>query len=101
MSSPSFIEACAAGAEPLDAIDDAIDRWHAGGIGQPLWRYLGMTRDEYALWVSNGDLLPAIVASHALGISVETAAERLAGSSADARAAADWLADHQRALITA
>jgi len=38
-------------------IDDCIDLWHCGAAGdQPLHEYLGMTWEEYALWVETSQL---------------------------------------------
>jgi hypothetical protein len=32
-----------------------IAEWHeGGGIGVPLWRWLGVTEDEYKRWVETG-----------------------------------------------
>ncbi|MBI2767405.1 MAG: hypothetical protein HYX53_16040 [Chloroflexi bacterium] len=60
----TFVEDWLAGVCGLDAIDDYIDRWHEGGTGVPLWQFLGMTRDEYGLWVEDADALPDILRAH-------------------------------------
>jgi len=45
------------------AIDDAIDAWHEGPEGLPLYVALGMTWDEWAAWVKSPCLLDEIVAT--------------------------------------
>ncbi len=54
------------GAATVDEIDDYIDRWHANPDGQALHEYLGMNRDEYALWLGSPDSLALIIASRKL-----------------------------------
>jgi hypothetical protein len=48
-----------------DQIDDFIDAWHASGGEEQrsLAEYLGMTDDEYAVWVMSHAALPSIVAA--------------------------------------
>jgi hypothetical protein len=36
-----------------DFIDELIDEWHAGDSPLPLHEYLGMTWEEYKLWLSD------------------------------------------------
>ncbi|MGZ0708693.1 hypothetical protein ACWPKO_10180 [Coraliomargarita sp. W4R53] len=44
------------------AIDDYIDKWHDLPCApEPLHDYLGMTLDEYNLWVENSDSLSQIL----------------------------------------
>jgi hypothetical protein len=50
----------------VDEIDDYVDHWHANPDGQALHDYLGMTRDEYALWLGSPDSLALIIASRKL-----------------------------------
>jgi hypothetical protein len=51
-----------AGQTTTEEIDDYVDRWHADPSGVSLHEYLGMRRDEYALWLSSPDMLPFMVA---------------------------------------
>lgn len=97
----SFIDQCLAGGANEDAIDDFVDRWHEGGSGVPLWRFLGMTREEYGLWVENGDLLPAIVEAHRRGLPVASAAQLLGADDPGLRVAATWLRDRESRLARA
>ncbi len=52
-----------AGTVLLDEIDDFIDLWHDGSSTQELHEYLGMTPDEYSLWLENPDMLGIICAA--------------------------------------
>lgn len=71
-----------------DAIDDFIEAWHDAGDEEdrPLTEYLGMTEDEYALWVMDPRTLPLVRAVRAAGGSLLTATARYVD---DLRAAAD------------
>lgn len=51
----------------ISEIDDFIDRWHAGHGEGELHDFLGMTSDEYALWVGNSDMLGVICAARRRG----------------------------------
>lgn len=37
-----------------DEIDDKIDEWHDGNSPMPLHEFLGMTKDEYSIFVQYG-----------------------------------------------
>jgi hypothetical protein len=41
-------------------IDDFIDRWHENPRGMELYEFLGLTKEEYAIWVREPNCLPAI-----------------------------------------
>ena len=58
-----FMSLAVAGQTTIDQIDDYVDGWHADPSGVALHEYLGMSRDEYALWLSSPDLLPVILAN--------------------------------------
>lgn len=66
----NFIQLCLEGDRMLDEIDDAVDDWHDGDTGVALHDFLGMSRDEYSLWVLNPDVLPLIVTSRRTGKTV-------------------------------
>jgi hypothetical protein len=92
----SFMEQCLGGAADLDDIDDFIDVWHAGGTGVELWEFLGMTRDEYGLWVENPAVLVALVESRRRGTTVAESAHVLAqatnrADAAEMREVEHWL----------
>jgi hypothetical protein len=59
----NFIEKCVSREAGPEDIDDFIDQWHGTAGLQPLHEFLGLTRDEYAGWISNSAILPAIINS--------------------------------------
>ena len=58
-----FISLALSGEAMTDEIDDFVDQWHDNPTGLSLHDYLGMNREEYALWLSSPDTLPLIIAS--------------------------------------
>ena len=44
-----------------DEIDDFVSEWHDAESGLKLHEFLGMTHEEYTLWVAEPDLIPLIV----------------------------------------
>jgi hypothetical protein len=68
-----FLSLVLAGKVRLDEIDDYVSHWHAGGSKLELYEYLGMTWDEYAIWVTAPEELHCIVESRA---AKEPAVER-------------------------
>lgn len=58
---PKFVDLCLAEKAALDEIDDFVDRWHAAPQGQELHDYLGMSEEEYSLWLRVPDALTYIV----------------------------------------
>jgi hypothetical protein len=58
---PTFIDQCLAGEVLLEEIDDFVDRWHANPEGTELYDYLGMTENEYSLWLRVPDALAYVV----------------------------------------
>lgn len=57
----TFIQLCLKGAVGLSEIDSYISRWHLGDDDRSLDEYLGMTPEEYALWVEKPESLKDIV----------------------------------------
>lgn len=45
----------------LEEIDDYIDEWHDSDTDQEIYEYLGMTEEEYGLWVEDDSVLKSIV----------------------------------------
>jgi hypothetical protein len=56
-----FLQQSLAGRVMLDEIDDFIDEWHENPRGFELHDFLGMTLEEYRLWVAEPDTLAFIV----------------------------------------
>ena len=63
----SFIHLCAAGELLLDDIDDIVDEWHDSDTTEELYEYLGMTQQEYRLWIHDPDILPFIITARTQG----------------------------------
>jgi hypothetical protein len=55
-----FIDLYLEGRASAEDINTSIDVWHAGSGKGPLYRYLGMTEEEYFLWLRDPDVLPQI-----------------------------------------
>jgi hypothetical protein len=60
-SQRAFIELCLEGKVVSDDIDGFVDRWHETPAGRELHDYLGMTPEEYSLWVRVPDALTYII----------------------------------------
>ena len=60
----NFITDCINGDALLSEVDDYIDSWHNGESNLPLHKFLGMKKNEYALFVEDEDYLAAIVTAH-------------------------------------
>ncbi len=56
-----FVDLCVMGQYHIEDIDDFIDEWHEGKGNEDLHEFLGMSWEEYALWVSNPYVLPDII----------------------------------------
>lgn len=65
---PTFFSLYAAGRISEDQIDSFVEAWHESGDEETrsLAEYLGMTDDEYAVWVMSHAALPTILASRRL-----------------------------------
>jgi hypothetical protein len=94
-----FIEQVLQG-DVLDTeIDDFVEQWHQAEAGQSLAEFLGLTDDEYALWVEQPEALRSILFCRANEIQLGEDSEwkeahRVAARSqgaGDARALLDWL----------
>lgn len=101
MFDTDFITACVNGRSHLRKIDDYIDAWHEGKAGQnlELHEFLGMTAEEYAIWVERPEVLSFIVIAHRLHkpvaeVIVEAEHQPMAAraaSASEARQLHDWL----------
>ena len=61
----NFIEQCIKGETTVDKIDDWIDEWHdTPHLKEKLHEFLGMTWDEYIIWVVNPNTLQGIIDFH-------------------------------------
>ena len=75
MSEATFVDLCLDGRATLDDIDDFVDRWHEAGDDEEreLHEYLGLTWDEYALWVERPASLRYVLFSRRFGVPLEEA----------------------------
>jgi hypothetical protein len=60
---PTFIELYVNGKVLPEEIDEYVDKWHASPGNQQIYDFLGMSKDEYSLWLRDPDVLPHIVRS--------------------------------------
>ena len=83
MGEKGFVAACLEHrAEPAQ-IDDFVDLWHHSETDETLSEFLGMTPDEYALWVERPESLGYILWAHARGVTVEQSLEQNSGGDAE------------------
>jgi len=67
----SFVGLCVRGELLLDDIDDRVDEWHESDSSVEIFEYLGMTQQEYRLWIHDPDILPFIVTARTQGRSID------------------------------
>ncbi len=102
MSEPPFMELVEAGFVLVDEIDDFVDKWHTSSSEEQLHSFLGLTPQEYSLWVSEPDMLHVIIKARHENQSLRDAVndnlrvgERIAARSDEARkldVLARWIA---------
>jgi hypothetical protein len=57
----TFLELYMNGEVLAEEIDDYVDKWHDDSGDQPIYEFLGMSKQEYSLWLRDPDVLPHIV----------------------------------------
>jgi len=57
----NFIQHCINGDALLEDVDDFVDAWHESDSELGLAEYLGMTKEEYHIWLNEPDILAIIV----------------------------------------
>lgn len=74
----TFFKRYAAGEVAESAVDDYVEAWHASdeSEGRPLGSFLGLTEQEYAVWVMDGRTLPVLRAARCSGEAVPEAVAR-------------------------
>jgi hypothetical protein len=70
MSNLKFMDACMNGEELAEEIETYIEEWHEGDSKETVYEYIGMTREEYGLWVENDSILKSIFYARRVGISI-------------------------------
>jgi hypothetical protein len=100
----TFVDRSLAGFADLDDIEDEVEAWaNAGGPGR-VYDYLGMTRQEYGLWVEQPSALRFILFSRRFELLLEEvftsdvreAVMARAASPDEARTVAAWLMETGR-----
>src|SRR6266850_6353241 len=64
----TFVERYMRGEVLSEDIDDYVDCWHNNSGGKLLHEFLGMSEDEYSLWLRDPDALPHIVRARRAGL---------------------------------
>jgi hypothetical protein len=92
----AFFDLYQAHSVPEDAIGDFVAAWHNTGNKEtrPLSQFLGMTEDEYAIWVIDARTLPLLRTARETKVKFVVAVERYLGELKVTNATADRAAIH-------
>lgn len=63
MSNLSFVELALDGQALSDEIEDYVEAWHNSSSDKQVHEYLGMTFEEYSLWVSDPNAIDLILSA--------------------------------------
>jgi hypothetical protein len=85
-SAATFIDAVLAGDVLAAEIDDYVDQWHDEALTISLRDFLGMNPDEYALWLSNSDMLETILLARHQHIALTEAVSNVVNDNLDLEA---------------
>ena len=55
----------------MEEIDDYIEKWHNSDSDLSVYEYLGMTEEEYYLWVKEDFYLKYIISAHEKNVSIK------------------------------
>ena len=67
----NFIDDVIDGKTKLDEIDDYAEKWHNSASHCSVSEYLGMTEEEYFLWIEDNSNLKYIVLAHKNNINIK------------------------------
>lgn len=73
----SFVELCLEGYAELSEIHDYVEKWHNGADDSPLHSFLGMSFEEYSMWVEKPQSLRFILFSKKYGIPIKEDSEQI------------------------
>lgn len=73
LSHKTFIERYMNGEVLPEDIDDFVDAWHKNPDGKEIFEYLGMTRQEYSIWLRDPGILPHIARARRDNLDLPTA----------------------------
>jgi hypothetical protein len=68
----NFLDAVLSGNAFLEEIDDFVDAWHNSDSDLEIYDYLGLSFDEYSIWVEQPQLLSMVINSKRFKKSLET-----------------------------
>ncbi|WP_122447823.1 hypothetical protein [Pseudomonas viridiflava] len=71
MSNKRFIDLCVDGKILPQEIDDFVDTWHEIDGDETIHSYLGMTKQEYRLWVHDPDILAFVITARIQGRAID------------------------------
>lgn len=85
----------------LEQIDDYVEKWHELDTSSSIYEYLGMTEEEYFLWVENDFYLKYIVTAHEQNRSISEVLEKVytdklvarSSTPEEAKQIYDWLVE--------
>lgn len=63
MSNSTFIDLALNGYVLSDEINDFVEAWHESNAENEIYQYLGMSFDEYSLWVSDPESMDVIISA--------------------------------------
>jgi DNA-directed RNA polymerase specialized sigma subunit len=68
----TFMEQYINGEVLAEDIDDFIDAWHRNPENKEIFEYLGMTMEEYSIWLRDPDVLPHVARARRANLDVVT-----------------------------
>lgn len=72
-SQEKFIDLAVAGSIQPDVIDDYVEAWHRmSERSEELASFLGLTDEEYRLWVEDASVLPHIIDARRQHVSLKS-----------------------------
>jgi len=100
----TFIDLCLEGQVDLVDIHNFVDAWHEGDDERELNEYLGMSDDEYELWIKHPSSLRHILycrrfgepLNHTFGTEDELKFAARASSAKELQEVQEWLANRKR-----
>ena len=69
----NFVQDCINGNALLTEIDYYVELWHNNtSIDEPIYTFLGMNKNEYALYIEDESYLASIITAHKENVTIET-----------------------------
>ncbi|MFT5707958.1 MAG: hypothetical protein ACI9ES_002260 [Oceanospirillaceae bacterium] len=67
----SFVSLCVEGHALCDDIDDFIDEWHDSDSNDEIFEFLGMSEEEYKLWLHEPDIIYYVITARIKGCLIK------------------------------